>query len=172
PKCITEVMTDPAKAREAAATAKNNDELKTIVDADQAARNVKMTPDNLKKMGQEDKARSARVREIIAKGDLHTAQDFAAASLVLQHGDVYASYALAHELSLCALLLGDKNSAWLLAATYDRMLNASGHDQRFGTQYRGISAAKLTEVDTVGINDTERTAMHCPTLEKARTRTL
>ena len=95
---------------------------------------------------------------------------FAAASLVLQHGDVYASYALAHELSLCALLLGDKNSAWLLAATYDRMLGAAGHDQRFGTQYRGISTVKLIEVDAFGINDTERTAMHCPTLAKALTR--
>ncbi|MEI8282657.1 MAG: hypothetical protein WCG75_09660, partial [Armatimonadota bacterium] len=94
------------------------------------------------------------------------------ASLVLQHGSTWRDFSLAHELSICSLILGNKKAAWLSAATYDRMLGSGGYRQRFGTQYGSVGGGKfsLDLVDSTGINDTERKAMHCPTLDEAKNR--
>ena len=178
PDCVQAVLRDPEKARVAAKSAQRNAELKTIVDVDQADRRnwSKLTPDEKKATGERDGARNFRTREIIKAGDLHTASDFAAAALVMQHSSGFSGYQIAHELSVCSMLLGDRGTGrWLTAATYDRMLGSIGHDQRFGTQYLypGMAGtATLATVDPAGICDAERTALGCPTLEQARNRNL
>lgn len=165
PKAITDVLLRKTKS----VVKTDNAEVKKIVDADQAARQgdwSKMTEKQMIEMAEQDVVRQKRIKEIIKRGDLHTAHDFASASLVLQHSDRFEGYQLAHELALCSLTLGDRSlGRWLTAATYDRMLRSLGHDQRFGTQYN-MTGHCFT--DEYGINDEQRAALGCPSLEKAR----
>lgn len=168
PVVIAEVWRHPEEARAAAANANNNAEVQQIVDADQAVRAhfEKLTQEELREMQNADQKRNVRIRAIVAEGGLHTPQDFANASLVLQHSAAFAGYQQAHELAVSALLLGDRKlGRWLVAATYDRMLNSVGHDQRFGTQGTIIAGKPiLRETDESGICDEERLALGCPTL--------
>jgi len=169
PACIVTVWRDPGTARAAAGI--DNAEVKTLVDADQAdrrgnwqARSEVERDATVKR----DLARNARIREIVAAGDLHTANDFARASLVLQHSARFGGFRLAHELAVASLLLGDRGlGRWLIAATYDRMLRSCGLDQRFGTQY---GADGPITVDEKGICDNERLALGCPSLAEAGNR--
>ncbi len=174
PEVIASVLLHPAEARDAASKAKDNAEVKKIVDADQAVRQNwnKLTPDDFKTVATEDHQRNARIRAIVNEGSLHTAQDFANAALVMQHSSGFAGFQLAHELAVCSTLLGDRGMGrWLIAATYDRMLNSVGHDQRFGTQScltMGNQKPALGETDEGGICDAERLALGCPTLAAKR----
>jgi hypothetical protein len=176
PGCVQAVLRDPEQARTSAKAAERNAEMKSIVDADQADRRnwSKLTPEEMKATNARDTARNQRTREIIAAGELRTAADFSDASLVMQHSAHFSGYQTAHELAVCAMLLGDRGRGrWLVAATYDRMLGSVGHDQRFGTQYRGMGGvSSLVSVDPTGICDGERKALGCPTLDEARNHTL
>jgi hypothetical protein len=175
PKVIQSVLQNPAAAREAAGQAADNPKVQQVVDADQAIRTNwnKLSAAELKAVGTEDHERNVRIRAIVNEGGLHTAKDFANASLVMQHSSGFAGFELAHELAVCSMLLGDRSlGRWLVAATYDRMLNSVGHEQRFGTQ--GAPTMKpqanqpLREVDETGICDAERLALGCPTLAAKR----
>lgn len=175
PASVQAVLRDPEQAREQAKTSARNEEVKKIVDADQADRRAdwsKLSAEERRATGERDHERNRRIREIIAAGELRTKEDFASAALVMQHSAVFSGYQTAHELAVCAMLLGDRSlGRWLIAATYDRMLGSVGHAQRFGTQFRGMGGATtLVTVDTLGICDAERSALGCPTLEKARNR--
>lgn len=175
PKSVFNVLNDPDEAVKRASQAKDDDEVTKVCDDDQKDRQSdwsKLTPLQMGEINKRDKARLARIYKLLESGRVVTAQDFAHASLVLQHGSYWNDYCLAHELSICGLLLGDKKSAWLTAATYDRMLQSGGYHQRFGTQYSSMGNLpfKLDPVDTDAIGDAERKAMHCPTLEEAKNR--
>jgi hypothetical protein len=133
----------------------------------------KLSAADLKAVGSNDRQRNVRIREIVKEGGLQTARDFANASLVMQHSSAFAGYELAHELAVCSMLLGDRGMGrWLVAATYDRMLNSVGHDQRFGTQgaltIKPQAKPELRETDEAGICDAERIALGCPTLAAKR----
>lgn len=148
----------------------DNTEVQQIVDADQKARGgfSNLTQAQMLELMKEDKARLKRIKEIIASKDgLKTAKDFANAALVCQHGVLFLDYALAHELSVCSLLLGNKD-AWLAGASYDRMLLSASYPQRFATQYDGEMT--LREFTTEGINDRMRTAVVHKTLEESKAR--
>ena len=174
PKSIRILIMDPIKARSIATSAKSDKEVMDICAADQAAREnfSKMTAKQMNEMAANDKKRLARMLELLEAGRVVTAEDFDHASLVFQHGETWTHYCIAHELSICTLLLDNKHSAWLTAASYDRMLVSGGFHQRFATQYgsTGNSAVTLNPVDTVGIGDAERKAMKCPTLDEAKSR--
>jgi hypothetical protein len=171
PACIQAVMRDPADARAKLAGLEDNPEIKTIVDADQAVRQTNwstLTEEDRKAIMEGDHQRNARIREIVAAGDVHTANDFARAALVMQHSGRFDGFQLAHELAACSLLLGDRRSGrWLVAASYDRMLRSVALDQRFGTQY---GPAGPLRIDEAGISDAQRQALGCPTLAAARLR--
>lgn len=171
PACIQAVMRDPAGARANAATLEDNPEIKSLVEADQAVRQTNwstLTEEDRKAIMEGDHQRNARIREIVAAGDVRTANDFARAGLVMQHSGRFDGYQLAHELAVCSMLLGDRRSGrWLVAASYDRMLRSVGLDQRFGTQYGPAGPLRL---DEAGISDAQRQALGCPTLAAARLR--
>jgi hypothetical protein len=171
PACIQAIWRNPTAARAALAAAKPNPEMQKIVDDDQAVRKQNwnnLTPDELKASTAKDHERNRQTREIVKAGELHTASDFANASLVMQHSQNFAGFQLAHELAVCSMLLGDRGlGRWLVTATYDRMLGSVGHDQRFGTQF---GPTGLMLVDETGICDAERQALGCPTLSEARHR--
>lgn len=169
---IIDAMKDSAKAEQTAAASKNNEEIQKIVDADQADRRAdfsKMTMEQMNALSARDKERLKRIREMVAKGEPKTGADFFNAALVCQHGDTFDDYATAHELSVVATMLGDKRSAWLAGASYDRMLINSGHPQRFTTQYslsNGVTT--LQWFDPERINDTIRVAVVKKTLAQAK----
>lgn len=175
PKSIRDVISDPDKAIARAKTVASNPEVQKICDADQAVRKQdwsKLTAAQMKELNEGDRKRLKQVVKLLEQGKVVTADDFNRASLVLQHGGYWNEYCLAHELSLCSLLIGTADAAWLTAASYDRMLLSGGYRQRFGTQYSGNGDGKFyfDIYDPAAINDDERKAMHCPTLEQAMNR--
>jgi hypothetical protein len=176
PKSVRDVMIDPEAAVLRAGTAKSDVEVTKICADDQAAREgdfSKFTAKQMNDMAAGDKVRLKRIIELLEAGRVVTSEDFDHASLVLQHGSFWNEYCLAHELSICTLLLDSKKSPWLAAATYDRMLGSGGFHQRYGTQYMSYGNSNkfsLGPVDTTGIGDAERKAMRCPTLEEAKNR--
>lgn len=171
PACIQAVMRDPADARAKLGGIEDNPEILTIRDADQAVRQTNwsaLTQEERKAIMEGDHQRNARIREIVAAGDVRTANDFARAGLVMQHSGRFDGFQLAHELAVCSMLLGDRRSGrWLVAASYDRMLRSVALDQRFGTQYGPTGPLRL---DETGISDAQRQALGCPTLAAARLR--
>jgi hypothetical protein len=175
PKSIQFVMLHPGKAREIAAAAADNAEVQELVDADQAIRKRwnSLSEAEHRQTAVDDRRRNLRIREIVKSDSLQTARDFENASLVMQHSSGFSGYELAHELAVCSLLLGDKGMGrWLVAATYDRMLNSVGHEQRFGTQGAlaalGDAKPHVADTDEAGICDAERLALGCPTLAAKR----
>jgi hypothetical protein len=168
PKCICDVLLAPVQARIRTRDRKDNSEVAKIVDADQKARSDWHTPTNMEeglRIWREDKARIKRIEDIVEGGGLHTATDFENAALVCQHGSVFADYQLAHELALCAVVLGDGDATWLAGATYDRMMLSASYPQRFATQFLN---GNLETVGNDGINDTMRKAVVHVTIEDAR----
>lgn len=175
PKSVLNVMSNPTVAMEIASKTKSDAEVTIICADDQSVRQQdwsKLTVKQMEEMSKSDKARLKRIIELLSAGRIVTAEDFDHASLVLQHGSCWRDYSLAHELSICSLLLGNKKAAWLSAATYDRMLGSGGYRQRFGTQYGSVGGGKFTldAFDTTAISDSQRKALHCPTLEEAKNR--
>jgi hypothetical protein len=174
PKTIQLVMLRTDDARRVA-NGSDNGEVQAIVDADQAIRKRwnQLSEAEIRAMPGEDRRRNLRVREIVNRGELHTARDFENASLVMQHSSSFAGFELAHELAVCSMLLGDRGMGrWLVAATYDRMLSSIGHLQRFGTQgaltAMGDAKPRLADTDESGICDAERLALGCPALAAKR----
>lgn len=169
------VLEDPAKAIQRGRIARSNEDIKKIVDADQAVRTAdfsKMTIKQHEEMQEGDRKRLQAIYRLLKDGKVVTSEDFDRASLVLQHGGVWADYAVAHELAMCSLVLGNKKAAWLACATYDRMLRSAGYPQRFATQYGGLVGMpmSLQRYDPHGIGDAERKVMGAPTLEEAKQR--
>lgn len=173
-KSVVDVLKKPEESRKTAATKSDHPEIKKIVDADQADRKLdfsKLSQKEMMDIGHRDEARLKRTHELLRKGEAKTAQDFANAALVLQHGQVFGDYALAHELCVASMILGNVKAAWLSGASYDRMLSHSGHPQRFTTQYQmGPSGYELSWYDPERINDAIRTAVVKVTLEQAKNR--
>jgi hypothetical protein len=157
PAVVATIFADPEAARKKAAAAKNSEEMRKLRDEDQSARKGPMTQENMQQMAAGDRLRHKRLLEIIEKGQLYTGADFEAASLLLQHGGSFQDYAMAHELSLAAIILGYDGAAWLVSRTYDRMLLSVGHRQRFGTQW---SSSGLSPMDPTGVGDRHRLAMN------------
>lgn len=175
PLSILAVMRRPTEARGAAARRKSDSEIERIVQADQKDRSrdwSRLSPGQLQEIGKQDRRRKARILQLLRAGKVVTATDFVRASLVLQHGSGWKDYMLAHELSICSLLLGSSEGGWLAAATYDRMLVSAGYRQRFGTQYssEGNAPLQFDLYDTRAINDAMRKAMGCPSLAESRDR--
>lgn len=173
-QCIVAVLNDPEKAKKAAEASELNPEIQAIVDADQKDRQAdwtKLTMKQIEDLATNDRKRLLRIRELVATGSLKNAKDFWAAALVLQHGHTFNDYALAHELSVCSIVLGSPNGPWLSGASYDRLLINSGHPQRFATQYGGgPNGFELNWHDPQKINDTMRVAVVKRTLAEAKAR--
>jgi len=124
-------------------------ELQEIVQADQADRESwdRMTPEKSREIQQRDRARRMRVGEIFGEGCFSTAEDFAAAALVYQHGDVPDHYLQAFMWAKRAVELGG-DSTRLMAVTIDRYLVNTGHKQLFATQaFRSGSCWCLQRVE-------------------------
>lgn len=143
-----------------AKSAKDSKEVAAIMAADQKARDQdwsKLKPKDFEEIAKGDALRLEQIKKIVTKGSLVTGSDYFNAALVCQHGREFNDYALAHELSVCSMILGYKGGSWLAAASYDRMLLNMGHRQRFGTQYYMVGGKTiLSPIDEMMMNETQR----------------
>ncbi len=117
-----------------------------------------------------DDARLARTRELYVSGALHTGADWWHAALMLQHSSETDDYLLAHEMSVAAVVRGEENARWLVAATEDRFLMNIGRKQRFGTQYEPADQPgkyRLAPTDP-GVTDELRAVLGTPSLAEAK----
>lgn len=151
----------------APATASNSGELAAIFKADQADRQGII---DWHAVSERDEAREKRVREILASGGIQTPGDYYHAAMVFQHSTDGDGMHLAHELAMIGASLGDRKCRWLAAASYDRLLNRLGQQQRFGTQYLGTNGPPTLGPVLPGVPDSMRAALNVPTLEQAKAR--
>jgi hypothetical protein len=117
-----------------------------------------------------DDARLARTRELYASGALRTGADWWHAALILQHSSDADDYLLAHEMSVAAVVRGEENARWLVAATEDRFLMKIGRKQRFGTQYEPADEPGKYRVAATDpqVTDELRAVLGTPSLAEAR----
>lgn len=116
-----------------------------------------------------DDARLARARELYASGGLRTGADWWHAAMILQHSSDADDYLLAHEMSVAAVVKGDENAKWLVAASEDRFLMRIGRKQRFGTQYEPADEPgkyRLASTDPA-VTDELRAVLNAPSLAEA-----
>jgi hypothetical protein len=111
-------------------------ELAQIVNADQDDREdfQSKTPEEMQEMAKNDVLRRMRVGEIFGEGCFSTAQDFAAAALVYQHGDVPEHFFQTFMWAKRAVELGDPTQQRMMALGIDRYLVNIGKKQLFGSQ--------------------------------------
>ncbi|MGE0527901.1 MAG: hypothetical protein AB7G93_10850 [Bdellovibrionales bacterium] len=106
-------------------------ELQAIVKADQEGR---APPVDWQRLLPKDEGRRKRVGEIFGEGCFKTAEDYAAAALVYQHGDVPDHFFQTYLWAKQAVELGDSSQKRLMAMGIDRYLVNTGHRQLFATQ--------------------------------------
>lgn len=111
-----------------------SEELQNIVAMDQADRDMAYDKIDWDKVSVHDEERRKRVGEIFGEGCFMKAQDYAAAALVYQHGNVPDHYFQTFLWAKKAMDLGDEKAKWLTAAGIDRYLVFINHKQLFGTQ--------------------------------------
>jgi len=117
-----------------------------------------------KAMRARDGERRRHVMEMVAAGELHTAEDYYHAAHIMNHGDTPDDAENAHRLALSASELGHRPARWLAAAAYDRWQMYQGKPQKYGTNYvydgRGD---RLWDVDPT-TTDEERAKWDVPPL--------
>jgi hypothetical protein len=114
-------------------------ELQKIAHDDQADREWQMkgvqpTQEMLEKMAERDLERRKRVGEILGEGCFKSANDYAAAYIVYQHGNTSDQYFQAFLWSKQALAMGKSNMKGEVAMAVDRYLVSKGQKELFGTQ--------------------------------------
>jgi hypothetical protein len=114
-------------------------ELQKISREDQADREWQMkgiqpTLGMLEDMAKHDLERRKRVGEILGEGCFKSADDYAAAYIVYQHGNTPDQYYQAFLWSKKALELGKSHMKSDVAMAVDRYLVSIGHKELFGTQ--------------------------------------
>jgi tetratricopeptide (TPR) repeat protein len=156
-------------AREAYAKSINT-ELLEMYEADQGDRSGRI---DWSRVAPRDEERRLRVREILAAGDVKSADDYYHAAMVLQHGRGPEDYELAHELAVKASELDPEHSTarWLAAAAKDRYLQSVGEPQIYGTQFRKVDGRwTLDPIDESAVTDEERALWDVPPLASAKKR--
>jgi hypothetical protein len=145
---------EPAATEAGPAVAIDNTEMQDIVDVDQADREPTLQEIDWSVVGPRDAARRERVRVLLDAGELRTANDFASAALVFQHGATSDDILLAHVLAMTAVAEGHGASRRLAAITLDRYLGHIGQPQIFGTQFsnKDISDARGWTLEPYDIN--------------------
>lgn len=143
-----------------------NPELATLFEADQAARSPGTTID-WSVVGEQDRARRTRTRELLDSGQINSADDYWRAAFIFQHGDQPDDYLLAHSLAVAAIGLGRQDATWIAAATIDRYLQSIGRPQVYGTQFQ-IRDGGTTQGDFNRelLPDQVRRSSNVPTLEE------
>lgn len=150
----------------ALAQATDNEELKQMYDADQAAR-LSGEPIDWSVLNREDSLRLVRVNILMKEDRLVTGKDYYHAAMIFQHGDDTMASALAVSHMQKAIALDSTVNKWLLAAAIDRDLMRRNKPQIYGTQFIQMGKDAQWErykIDTTQITDQERIAYNVETL--------
>ena len=124
----------------------SNPELKLMFEEDQRIRSGgSLTPEERAQIKRTDADRLAAVKQMILADQIHTAEDYRNASLILQHSRKSEDYLLAHTLAVIGSGKGDRTCMWLSAATLDRYLQSIGQPQIYGTQFKLPSPGQMTQ---------------------------
>lgn len=115
------------------------------------------TPADFVKFYVGDWIRVNKVRRIVAADLLITAQDYANAAQILQHGDRATDFQTAQQLSIKAYELGEEDMLRHSGLAEDRYLITIGKAQKYGTQFfcKPEQGWQLYPVDTT-VTDQER----------------
>jgi len=154
----------PAAAQTVASA--DNAEMTAIYAGDQAPRSGSGATIDWSVVTPQDEARRARTRELLDSGAFRTGSDFFNAATVFQHGSTPADFMLAHTLAVVAAARGRSDAAFMAAASLDRYLQAVGHAQVYGTQYRTPDRRNTTQepYDRTLVSDALRQALDVRTL--------
>mgnify|MGYP005620298657 CR=1 FL=1 len=119
-----------------------------------------------------DEARRKRVHEMIAAGELHAADDFYHAAMVLQHSRELDDFMTVHELCRKAAEMDPEHAGarWLAAAALDRWLVNQDKPQKYGTQYRREDDRWILLPVDPETTDEERAEWNVPPLAEAQAR--
>jgi tetratricopeptide (TPR) repeat protein len=145
----------------------DNRELNKMYDEDQGARSVPNI--NWAELSKQDRAREARVYELIKSGQVTTAKDYFHSAMIFQHGADSVAYGMAVKQMRKAIDLDTSIDRWLLAAAIDRDLMSRGKPQIYGTQFRKMGQdAKWDRyrIDSTQVSDEERKYYHVETLSQ------
>lgn len=122
-----------------------------------------------------DEERRARVKEMIAAGQLKTGRDHYHAAMIFQHGMMVEDYELARDLARKAFEIDPelKEAKWLSAAAHDRWLHRQGKPQIYGTQFQrpgGKGLWTMEPFDRTAVTDEERKAFGIPPIAEQEKR--
>jgi hypothetical protein len=120
-----------------------------------------------------DKKRRTEVAQIMARGEVRTAEDFYNAAMVFQHGESIDDIRLAYSLASISAALdpANKQARWLTAAAWDRIMMRAGQPQWYGTQFTkpiGAQKFELYKIDESAVTDEERARLGVPPLSEAK----
>lgn len=174
PRLETQVTTDWEAGRvypTSRSSEPSSAEMAELFAADQADRESGPNID-WNAVNERDRARRARVREMLDQGLIRSGQDYLHAAFVFQHGSEPEDYLLAHVLAMAAQAKGRPDAAWIAAATLDRFLGSIERPQIFGTQYRSMHNEPFTQepFNRDLLTDALRIAVGVPTLEEQKAR--
>lgn len=155
------------------ALAQDSPRMAEIAAADQADRRPASGQIDWSAVGPRDAARRTEVAGLLKRGELRTANDYASAGLVFQHGDTAEETLVALSLATIATVLdpSHQRAKWLTAAAWDRILMYRGKPQWYSTQFRrspDTGKMQLYAIDETAVTDKERAALGVPSLEEAR----
>jgi hypothetical protein len=147
----------PLRAQEDKTKAADSSEVHRLFIEDQADRpNSKGLGMDWSRINERDRKRRERTHQLLAAGELKSAQDFHDAAYIFQHGDSPDDFLLAHVLATVAVAKGDGSSLyggglWIAAASLDRYLQSiktcseQQGSQVFGTQYGQVDSKPWTQ---------------------------
>ena len=118
-----------------------------------------------------DNLRRKRVYQLLDSNKVVTADDYANAAMVFQHGGDTIASGMAVKLMQKAVDLDSNRSKWLLAAAIDRDLMRRDRPQLYGTQYTKAGTDEpwiIYDIDTTKISDAERREYGVETLAEQR----
>jgi len=149
-------------------TPSNNLNLVSLCEEDQGDRGEYLkspTPEHWKKVTDRDLLRRARVVEIMQQNEMHTADDFFHAGLIMLHGFTTEESILGHVFAMAASSKGHHAAAWLSAMTLDNMMLSLEQGQVFDSQplIKSDNISMYKEVEkTVFISDSIKSIFDPP----------
>jgi len=168
---VTEVKEEIAEMKEEPTMVpKDNEELKQLHKEDQADRKTDEIDWDV--VGKRDKARKARVFEMLDADLVKTGKDYYHAAMIFQHGGDTIASTMAVKMMKKAIELDPTTNKWLLAAAIDRDLMFREKPQIYGTQYTKDDNDKwiLYDIDTTKVTEAERMEHKVPNLAQQQER--
>ena len=114
----------------------DNPRLHELYLADQGDRaKVYTSIGDLRSLKHRDSMRRDLVGQMISKGELVSPNDLYRAGVIFLHGSEPKDFLAAHRWATMAAIGGNEAARWLVAASLDRFLMATGLAQIYGTQF-------------------------------------